>query len=131
MLNQNGETDHDSQPGSSRACAACGAEYAISAAEQAFRSEHRIGSSTLCPECRSRQRAGRNAEIIAIYEKSGNTSFSAPESAAPRTSGKSNVRGQLFSTVCDACGSETRVPFVPRGDRPVYCKDCFNARRGR
>ncbi|MDQ3541349.1 MAG: hypothetical protein M3440_11720 [Chloroflexota bacterium] len=23
------------------------------------------------------------------------------------------------------------VPFVPRGDRPVYCRECFNARKGR
>jgi CxxC-x17-CxxC domain-containing protein len=22
------------------------------------------------------------------------------------------------------------VPFVPAGDRPVYCRSCYNARRG-
>ena len=131
MLNHNGETDHLKQSGHNRSCAVCGAEYAVTGAEQAFRSEHRLGAPTLCPDCRSRQRAGRNAEIIAIYEKSANSDFSAPATPASRNGAKSHVRGQLFTTVCDACGSETRVPFVPRGDRPVYCKDCFNARRGR
>ena len=24
---------------------------------------------------------------------------------------------------------ETQVPFQPRGDRPVYCRDCFEAQR--
>ncbi|MDQ3442260.1 MAG: hypothetical protein M3490_01415 [Chloroflexota bacterium] len=38
---------------------------------------------------------------------------------------------QRYNTVCAACGSEAQVPFVPRGDRPVYCRDCFNARKGR
>jgi hypothetical protein len=22
------------------------------------------------------------------------------------------------------------VPFEPRGDRPVYCRDCYNAQKG-
>ena len=29
------------------------------------------------------------------------------------------------------CGKETQVPFEPKGDRPVYCRDCFNARRNK
>ena len=31
----------------------------------------------------------------------------------------------MFSAVCANCGKEARVPFEPRGDRPVYCSDCF------
>ena len=27
--------------------------------------------------------------------------------------------------VCASCGREATVPFVPRTDRPVYCRDCF------
>lgn len=27
--------------------------------------------------------------------------------------------------VCDSCGREATVPFVPRTDRPVFCRDCF------
>ncbi len=118
---------------------ACSSEYALTNAEQSFRSEHRLDTPSLCPECRSSQRAGRNADIIALYETSastdvadfGPTNSSATRSPKAPNPGKSQVRGQLFTTVCDACGSETRVPFVPRGDRPIYCKDCYNARRGR
>ena len=29
-----------------------------------------------------------------------------------------------------SCGKDTEVPFQPRGDRPVYCSDCYNQRRG-
>ena len=36
---------------------------------------------------------------------------------------------QLYPAVCAQCGKDTEVPFQPRGDRPVYCSDCFQARR--
>jgi CxxC-x17-CxxC domain-containing protein len=26
-------------------------------------------------------------------------------------------------------GKEAQVPFVPRGDKPVYCWDCFQQQR--
>jgi ATP-dependent RNA helicase DeaD len=32
---------------------------------------------------------------------------------------------------CAACGQETTVPFVPRTDRPLYCRDCFQDHRPR
>lgn len=35
---------------------------------------------------------------------------------------------QMFSAVCAQCGKETEVPFEPRGDRPVYCRDCYSTR---
>lgn len=31
--------------------------------------------------------------------------------------------------VCAECGQECEVPFRPTGDRPVYCSDCFSARK--
>jgi CxxC-x17-CxxC domain-containing protein len=36
----------------------------------------------------------------------------------------------MFDVVCASCGKETQVPFQPRGDRPVYCSDCFEQQRG-
>jgi len=30
---------------------------------------------------------------------------------------------------CSSCGNEARVPFQPRGDKPVYCSDCFQQQR--
>jgi len=34
-------------------------------------------------------------------------------------------RPGMHSVVCDKCGSRCEVPFVPTGDKPVYCSDCF------
>jgi len=36
----------------------------------------------------------------------------------------------MYSAVCSECGQEAKVPFQPRGDRPVYCSDCFSRQRG-
>jgi CxxC-x17-CxxC domain-containing protein len=32
---------------------------------------------------------------------------------------------ELHKVQCSDCGKETEVPFVPDGERPVYCRDCF------
>ena len=33
---------------------------------------------------------------------------------------------EAHDVVCDKCGRETTVPFKPKGNKPVYCRDCFN-----
>ena len=33
------------------------------------------------------------------------------------------------SVTCASCGKEAKVPFIPRGDKPVYCDDCFHQQR--
>ncbi len=43
-----------------------------------------------------------------------------PASYAP-----SYRRRQMHDIVCAECGRKARVPFKPRKDRPVYCKDCY------
>jgi CxxC-x17-CxxC domain-containing protein len=35
----------------------------------------------------------------------------------------------MFQVTCSNCGNTAEVPFQPRGDRPVYCNDCFAASR--
>ncbi|HEY3081691.1 MAG TPA: CxxC-x17-CxxC domain-containing protein, partial [Chloroflexota bacterium] len=37
---------------------------------------------------------------------------------------------EMFPATCSNCGKETQVPFQPRGDKPVYCSDCFESVRG-
>jgi len=32
---------------------------------------------------------------------------------------------QMHDILCAECGKKARVPFKPRKDRPVYCKECF------
>ena len=35
----------------------------------------------------------------------------------------------MHKAVCADCGKNCEVPFRPSGDRPVYCKNCFTARK--
>lgn len=36
---------------------------------------------------------------------------------------------QMHDIVCGECGRKSQVPFKPKKDRPVYCKECFGKRR--
>ena len=36
---------------------------------------------------------------------------------------------EYFTTVCAECGKEAKVPFEPTNDRPVYCSECYAAKR--
>ena len=36
---------------------------------------------------------------------------------------------QMYPAVCSNCGKATEVPFQPRTDKPVYCRECFQERR--
>ena len=84
-------------------CCDCGNEFIFSASEQEFYAEKGFQNEpSRCPACRAARRA-----------QNGN-------GGAPR---------QMYTVICDGCGCETQVPFQPRGDRPVYCRDCFDAQR--
>lgn len=37
---------------------------------------------------------------------------------------------EMHKAVCADCNQQCDVPFKPREDRPVYCKDCFSKRKG-
>ena len=37
---------------------------------------------------------------------------------------------EMHKATCAECKKECEVPFKPRDDRPVYCKDCFSKRKG-
>jgi CxxC-x17-CxxC domain-containing protein len=123
-----------------RICTTCGNDFLLTEAEREFRLTRNLATPETCPVCRGRERLARNAELIALYEGSGSREFAAAGGSAARTNGRRRDRGttrqidgprQMYNTVCAECGAETQVPFVPRGDRPVYCRDCFNARNGR
>jgi len=36
---------------------------------------------------------------------------------------------EVFKAICAECNRECEVPFKPREDRPVYCKECFSKRK--
>jgi len=37
----------------------------------------------------------------------------------------------MHKVICADCGRDSEVPFKPSGDRPVYCKECFTARKNK
>ena len=86
-------------------CKDCGKEFVFSAGEQAFYAEKGFENEPArCHECRDKRRREREG-------------------------GKE--QRQMYAVECAECGKETQVPFEPKGDRPVYCRDCFNARRNK
>ena len=50
---------------------------------------------------------------------------------ACRQTKKQQMRGtrQMYTATCAACGKQCEVPFEPRGDRPVYCNECYQKQK--
>jgi CxxC-x17-CxxC domain-containing protein len=116
-------------------CRECDSAFAYTRAEQEFRESRGLTQPALCPSCRAQDRTRRNGDLISLYQRADSFEpILKQNDNTPRGNGfgrgKVDHRMQ-YTAVCAACGSETRVPFVPKGDRPVYCRACFNARRGR
>jgi len=87
-------------------CQDCGAEFTFSADDQQYHAEKGYTNEPKrCPNCRSSRRAG------------GGYGGGGGYSRGPR---------EMHPAVCAQCGKDTQVPFAPRGDRPVYCSDCFS-----
>ena len=36
---------------------------------------------------------------------------------------------EMHKATCTECKKECEVPFKPREDRPIYCKDCYSKRK--
>ena len=111
-------------------CAECGSFFLVPPAERAFRREHGMSRPELCPVCRSQRRANSHADVVAGYEQPDNGNSRGPIGVKKLAVGGSGG-SKMYNATCDQCGGPARVPFIPRGDRPVYCRDCFNARKGR
>ncbi len=37
---------------------------------------------------------------------------------------------EMFRTICSNCGKDCEVPFKPTGEKPVYCRECFQKMGG-
>ena len=86
-----------------RSCRECGQEFTWTAGEQEFFASSGLQNPpSRCPACRAAAKAARAA------------------GAGAR---------QMYDVTCSECGQPARVPFQPRLDKPVYCSDCFSARR--
>lgn len=91
-------------------CVDCGAEFVFTAGEQLFfRDKQFTNAPKRCKACKSK-RAG--------------TLGGAPPPSPPKV-----IRTETRA-VCSHCGKETTVPFRPTQGRPVFCRECFQGRRG-
>ena len=116
-------------------CRDCGRQFVFSSGEQQFyQSRGLTNEPGRCPECRRARKAARGDGGYAggygggaEYEATGGGyaggGYAGGYERAERP------RRQMFPAVCSACGKETQVPFQPRGDKPVYCSDCFESVR--
>lgn len=95
-------------------CRECGAEFTFTAGEQEFYATRGLRNEPgRCPPCRASRRAQRS---------DGGHSIGVYSSRPPR---------EMYEAICAECGSQTRVPFVPRDDKPVYCSPCYDKVRRR
>jgi CxxC-x17-CxxC domain-containing protein len=46
-----------------------------------------------------------------------------------RSGGFDRPPRELHDATCADCGQQTKVPFKPDGNRPVYCRDCYAKRK--
>lgn len=85
-------------------CVECGNEFVFTAGEQEFHaSKGFTNEPRRCPDCRAARRASSGS--------------------------RGGQEREMFTATCDGCGGEARLPFRPRGDKPVYCSDCFRTRQ--
>ena len=81
-------------------CRDCGSDFVWTASEQDFYAQKGFENSpTRCPNCRQLRKQQFNADR------------------------------QMHDVTCAKCGKPTQVPFEPKGDRPVYCYDCFKEQK--
>jgi len=99
-------------------CFDCGTSFTFSAGEQEeFASRGYTNEPKRCPSCRQARKARQ-------YGNSGNSNRTDSYGYRPSR--------QMFPAKCFDCGKDTEVPFEPRGDKPVYCSDCYRkVRSGR
>jgi CxxC-x17-CxxC domain-containing protein len=83
-------------------CAECGKNFAFTVEEQEFYASKGLANDPKrCQSCRQARKAERGGG----------------DNRGPR---------QMYPATCAQCGTETEVPFQPRGDKPVYCRDCYS-----
>ena len=85
-------------------CRDCGKEFTWTASEQEFyQSKGFENEPVRCKECRALKKS--------------------------RMGNGGGQERENFEIKCAECGKTDTVPFKPKGDRPVLCRDCFRKQR--
>ena len=104
-------------------CRDCGQSFTFTVGEQEFHASKGFHNDpSRCQDCRAARKAARG-------DASGSYTSGGYSSGGYGSGGYGRRDREMFSATCAECGNEARVPFQPRGDKPVYCSDCFSKQR--
>ena len=82
-------------------CKSCGTDFVFTENEQAFYKEKGFENEPQsCPPCRKAKKQQLRG-------------------------GNSRGEREMFPAICAECGKSTTVPLKQTGDKPVYCKECY------
>ncbi|HSS96672.1 MAG TPA: zinc-ribbon domain containing protein [Terriglobales bacterium] len=88
-------------------CVDCNSEFIFTAGEQLFFHDKQFKNEPRrCKNCKSKRSL----------------------SYGPVTTSPNQSRVET-RTSCSQCGKDTTVPFKPTQGRPVFCRECFQAKR--
>ncbi len=88
-------------------CVECGQDFTFTVGEQEFfASRGFTNEPKRCTQCRGARKSQQQG-----------------------LGGLDRSAREMHPAVCAQCCTDTMVPFRPRGDRPVYCSDCFSSMR--
>ena len=91
-------------------CVDCGQPFAFTASEQElFASRGFTNDPKRCAECRAQRRSTMGGD--------------------GSRRGVGSMQREMFEVPCASCGEIARVPFQPKGVKPVYCQSCFQKNR--
>jgi CxxC-x17-CxxC domain-containing protein len=101
-------------------CRDCGADFTWTTGEQEFYASRGLTNPpSRCPDCRSARKAMGAGGGGGRSDRGGG--------GGGGGGGYGGGQREMHEVKCASCGGVARVPFVPRGDRPVYCRDCFGS----
>jgi CxxC-x17-CxxC domain-containing protein len=89
-------------------CKDCGNDFEWTAEEQEFYEKKGFNQPLRCKDCRVKARANFNGGQGGGGDR------------GPRES---------FPITCSNCGAQDTVPFKPRDDKSVLCRNCFQKQR--
>src|SRR5437773_1977666 len=97
-------------------CKDCGTEFVFTAGEQEFfASRGLMHPPGRCASCRASRKSRMGGDSPST------SSFSTGDGGYR----PARIQREMHPAVCSNCGQDTMVPFLPRGDKPVYCSTCF------
>ena len=109
-------------------CRDCGTAFTFTAGEQEFYAQKGFDNEpTRCQSCRQARKQSRSGGGSGYDSYGSRDSYGS--SGGGYGGGYDRGEREMHSATCASCGKTASVPFVPRGDKPVYCSDCFQNQR--